>query len=194
MAMIHALRLTTTLLLLAALSCSSSRNSEPEGARQRGPTFVTYEGRSLDASISTRHTLRHLGDRWLVLEARLISRSGTLEIRRQDISVRDPAGHRLPMISIQEFRASYPEFRSAFTEPQLSGRNFWEEPVPLPECGWFFIHPSRGLSRDVIYIHPQSDCYGPLVFQVPSGVQPGRWVVMVDLEEENIRIPFLLEE
>ena len=64
----------------------------------------------------------------------------------------------------------------------------------MPECGWFFIHPSRGLSRVVIYIHPQSDCYGPLVFQVLGGVQPGRWVVMVDLEEENIRIPFLLEE
>ena len=182
------------LLLSAAAGCSSSRTSEPQGAQQRGPTFVSYDGHSFDAGLSTRHAARHLGDRWLVLEITMVSRSGVLELRREDIQVRDPSGNRLPLISRQEFQASYPQFRSAFWDSEFPVQNPWGDDPPLTRCGWFFVHPSQGLSRDVVYLNPQRACSGPLVFQVPGGVQPGRWVLAIDLEEDNVRIPFILED
>jgi len=36
-------------------------------------------------------------------------------------------------------------------------------------------------------------CWGPLVFQVPGGVQPGRWRLVIELEESTADIPFELE-
>jgi hypothetical protein len=31
-----------------------------------------------------------------------------------------------------------------------------------------------------------------LVFAVPEGVRPGQWVLIIDLEEHDVRIPFKL--
>lgn len=148
----------------------------------------------MDAGLSTRQASRHLGERWLVVEVRLESRSGPLQLNRADISVRDPRGNRLPLISRQEFQASYPQFRSAFLDYETEVKDPWTEETPFPQCGWFFVHPSRGPSQESIYLNSQRDCFGPLVFQVPGGVQPGRWVLMIDLEEDDVRIPFQLEE
>ncbi len=190
-------RLLQNLVLISActgLACSSSQVSDPNGAQQKGPHFVSYDGYSLDAGLSTRFAARNLGEGWLVLQMSLISRNGSYQLYRPDISVRDPNGNRLPLISREEFRSSYPQFRSAFLESEIAGNDPWEETTQLPECGWFFVQPSRGLSQDAIYLTPQRRCVGPLVFQVPGGVQPGRWVLMIDLEEEDVRIPFHLQE
>jgi len=37
------------------------------------------------------------------------------------------------------------------------------------------------------------ECSGPLVFSVPGGVQPGRWRLVIDLEESRVDLPFELE-
>lgn len=180
--------------ICAGLACSSSSSPDHKGAQQKGPHFVSYDGFSLDAGLSTRFAARNLGEDWLVLQMSLISRSGSFELHRRDISVRDPSGNRLPLISREEFRLSYPQFRSAFLESEIAGSDPWEETTQLPQCGWFFVQPSRGLSQDSIYLTPQRRCVGPFVFQVPGGVQPGRWVLMIDLEEDDVRIPFQLQE
>jgi hypothetical protein len=187
-------QLAAVLLLSVGVGCSSSGTSEPQGARERGPTFVSYDGRSLDAGLSTRFATRHLGDRWLVLQIAMISRSGVLEIQRDAIEVRDPEGNRLPLISREEFQASYSQFRAAIRDSDVSSPDPWAEEAPFDRCSWFFVHPSRGLSRDVVYLNPQRECSGPLVFQVPGGVQPGRWILAIDLEEDAVRIPFILRD
>ena len=43
------------------------------GAQQKGPHFVSYDGFSLDAGLSTRFAARNLGEGWLVLQMSLIS-------------------------------------------------------------------------------------------------------------------------
>lgn len=192
--MVQELRSLVMLPVLLGLACSSSSNSTPMGAQDKGPNFVSYDGRSLDVGVNTRYATRNLGERWLVLQTSLVSRSGSIELNRKDISVRDPNGNRLPLISREEFRLSYPQFRSAFLDSELIGGDPWGDIGRLIPCGWFFVDPSNGLSQDAIYVNSQRGCFGPLVFQVPGGVQPGRWVLMIDLEEEDVRIPFQLQE
>jgi len=36
-------------------------------------------------------------------------------------------------------------------------------------------------------------CSGPLVFRVSGGIQPGRWRLIIELEESRVDIPFVLE-
>ena len=43
-----------------------------------------------------------------------------------------------------------------------------------------------------IKAHLEYWCSGPLVFAVADGVQPGRWVLLIDLEGSDVRIPFTL--
>jgi hypothetical protein len=65
----------------------------------------------------------------------------------------------------------------------------------LSPCGYWFIVP-RGVTNfaPILEVSPLRVCYGPLVFHVPGGVQPGRWVLEIDLEESDVRIPFTLGE
>ena len=35
-------------------------------------------------------------------------------------------------------------------------------------------------------------CSGALVFNVPGGVRPGKWVLIIGLEGNDVRIPFTL--
>ena len=43
-----------------------------------------------------------------------------------------------------------------------------------------------------IKAHLEYWCSGPLVFAVPDGVRPGEWVLLIDLEGSDVRIPFTL--
>jgi hypothetical protein len=45
---------------------------------------------------------------------------------------------------------------------------------------------------DQVSVNYQRVCQGRLFFKVPGGVQPGRYVLGVDLEETAVRIPFTL--
>ncbi len=60
-------------------------------------------------------------------------------------------------------------------------------------CGdWFFRAPTDGLTRDVLTFSSVEVCDGILFFHVPGGVQPGRWVLEIKLEESIVEIPFVL--
>ncbi len=50
-----------------------------------------------------------------------------------------------------------------------------------------------GFAQDEIAINPFEECWGPLVFNVTGGVQPGRWRLVIELEESTADIPFHLE-
>jgi hypothetical protein len=48
--------------------------------------------------------------------------------------------------------------------------------------------------RSSLRINPGQWCSGPLVFRAPGGVQPGPWLVLIRLEEGELRVPFPLSE
>jgi hypothetical protein len=49
------------------------------------------------------------------------------------------------------------------------------------------------LSFDEIPINSAQICSGPLAFKVPGGIQPGRWRLIIELQESRADIPFTLE-
>jgi hypothetical protein len=66
-------------------------------------------------------------------------------------------------------------------------------PQRLDECAiQFFVTPGQGVSFDQVTLNDRRECFGRLFFDVPGGIQSGRWVLGIDLEESEIRIPFEL--
>ncbi len=57
---------------------------------------------------------------------------------------------------------------------------------------WFLEEPVGGFAQDEIAISTFEECWGPLVFKVTGGVQPGRWRLVIELEESTADIPFEL--
>jgi hypothetical protein len=49
------------------------------------------------------------------------------------------------------------------------------------------------ITFDELPLSSSQICSGPLVFKVPGGVQPGRWRLIIELQESRADIPFTLE-
>jgi hypothetical protein len=184
------------LVLAACAACSSSSVAPEEELAQEGRTLVRYTGSELQALVSFRWADAHLGDEWLALVVWLSGgRTATTAIERDAVQARGPDGTRYPLLSQQAFREAYPEILSSLRSVDLSyppGRGFAGERRP---CGrWFLAAPWEGFAYDTIDVSPFQFCSGPLVFLVPGGVQPGPWVLEIDLEESKVRIPFVLGE
>jgi len=58
---------------------------------------------------------------------------------------------------------------------------------------WFLQGPFGGFAYDEVPVSTFQLCSGPLVFKVSGGVQPGRWRLVIELEESRVDIPFELE-
>jgi hypothetical protein len=190
------------LLLVVAFGsgCSSSRGTagpDPDEPviKQSNRTRMYYRGIELEAELDYYWANRHLGDQWLILK---LSMAGIGPVTRVDgnaIRVRTPEGYRIPLPDQQEFLEIYPDLRVT-----LDAAKAWVGPTgkfagAMDPCGYWFIVP-RGTTSFARYLDvtPLRVCYGPLVFQVPLGVQPGRWVLEIDLQESDVRIPFVLGE
>lgn len=177
--------------ITASLGCSTGVSNQTPEVTQRGAYLVWYQGPEIRAELDYRWANGHLGDEWLILK---LSLSGTgCSVDRTDISVRTPDGHTLPLLDQQEFRRVYGQLwvgldRSYAWEPP-SGRFAGSREL----CGqWYLVPPGQLLASPTLFLASTRVCTGPLVFQVPIGVQPGPWVLMIDLEERDARIPFTL--
>jgi hypothetical protein len=45
---------------------------------------------------------------------------------------------------------------------------------------------------DRLSLNDRRACQGRFFFKIPGGVQPGKWVLGMDLEETKVRIPFTI--
>jgi hypothetical protein len=142
------------------------------------------------------HASRSLGDEWLIVAVELTasSRRGATVVNHSDISAITPDGRRLPLISQEEFRSNFGSFRVALERALRSlpilGRY---DSAQMPCERWFLADPFGGFAYDEVPVNTFQLCSGPLVFKVPGGVQPGRWRLIIELEESRVDIPFELE-
>ncbi len=177
-------------------ACSTGSSTVEEGTRELSRYSVLYEGPELEAVVRTRQAQHDIGEEWLILVAHLrgAHSSGITEIHRKDISVRTPDGRRLPLISQDEFREVYREIHSRVRRATESSAPLSTYRRDLRLCDrWFLVEPTGGFAQDEIAISTFEECWGPLVFAVPGGVQPGRWRLVIELEESRADIPFELE-
>ncbi len=184
------------LLLAVTVACSSASTTPAPEVTEHGTYQVWYHGPEIEAELNYRWADGNLGDEWLVLRLSLAGTGGSsTTVERHVIRIRNPQGHTIALIDQDEFRGVYGNLHTAIDRAGalvgpsarfLRGRQLRDR--------WFFAPPFGGLAFDSLYASPMSVSSGPLVFRIAGGVQPGRWVLMIDLEESVARIPFVLGE
>jgi hypothetical protein len=184
------------LLAITGCATTSEPNATDPGTHVIHRNAVLHEGPELVAVVAYLQGKNSVAEDRLILAVEFTSPrgSGPNVVSRSDISVRTPEGRRLALISQDEFRRSsarirIPVERTLDFLPLL----YRYQPSRQPCDRWFLVPPPGNIAFDEIPINSSQTCSGPLVFNVPGGVQPGRWRLVIELEESRANIPFVLE-
>lgn len=185
------------LLVFTGCATSSTPDSDEQGSRRIQANAVLHQGPEVAAMLVHPSGKKSLGEEWLVLAAEVTGArdGGGVIVNRDAISLRTPDGRRLPLISQDEFRSNYPRFmipveRTLAYLPLLDRHAFSRE---VPCSRWFLVSPPALQAFDEVPLSSSQICSGPLVFRVPGGVQPGRWRLIIELQESRADVSFTLE-
>jgi hypothetical protein len=185
------------IMVIAACASSTGTSDDRTGTREVTRFVVLHEGPELAATVARSSGKRSIGEEWLVLAAELTATEGAgpFVVKRSDITVRSPDGRRFMAVSQNEFRENYPRLQipTERTLANLPLLDRYKLSRNVPCTQWFFAAPPEMLSFDEIPISSSQICSGPLIFSVPGGVQPGRWRLIIELQESRADIPFTLE-
>ena len=182
--------------IVSSWTCSSAVPTDVPGVSAVGDHVRRYEGADLEVVLGTGYAAGHVGEEYLLLGATLAGTNGErmTTVDRAEISVRTPDRRKIPLLSQEDFREVYGKLNvparlaEAFSPTMLDSK-----PTRRPCGDWFFEAPTDGIARDVLTISSVEVCDGILFFHVPGGVQPGRWVLEINLEESVVEIPFFLD-
>jgi len=182
-------------MIVAAVGCSSAVPTETPGVERLGATSLRYRGPEVEVVMSHRYATASVGADWLMLELAITTAdTATVEIDRNKIWVRTPAGEEVALASQEAFRAAYGELSAKLAQADVmaeplgyfAGRR--ERPLEL------FATPFEGLVYETVWLTYQEVHVGRLYFEVPGGIQPGRWELHLKLTESEVRIPFRLAD
>jgi hypothetical protein len=185
------LALTITVLC----GCSSVEPTDDPGIDRVGQYLLMSKGPEAEVVVGYRYAQQHLGASWLLLEMAVTSPHGqTARIAREKVSLRTPAGATIPLATQEEFAADYAGLQANLRAADVvrDPMDYWpprKEYCPIQ----FFVAPGQGVSFDEFSVNDFRACQGRFMFKVPGGVQAGRYVLTIDLEESEIRVPFTLE-
>ena len=184
------------LLLIAGCATSSGPSTTEPGTREVSRYAVIHEGPELAVGLGFYQATRSIGDEWLIVAVELTASAGggRVIVNHSDISVISPDGRRLVLVSQEEFRENYGAVRVAVERALRSlpilGRY---DRSQMPCDRWFLVGPFGGFAYEEVPVNTFQLCSGPLVFKVVGGIQPGRWRLIIDLEESRVDLPFELE-
>jgi len=193
------LKLSTPLLgliLLTGCATSSEPSASNPGTHEIHRNAVLHEGPELVAVVAYRQGKNSVAEERLILAVEFTSprSAGPNIVSRSDISIRTPGGRRLELISQDDFRRSFARMRIPVERTlEFLPLLYRYLPTRLPCDRWFLVSPPKNIAFDEIPINSSQTCSGPLVFSVPGGVQPGRWRLVIELEESRADIPFIIE-
>jgi hypothetical protein len=189
--------LSTVLLgaVVAAAACSSAVPTETPGVEQLGQYLMRQNGSEADVVLGYKHAAQSLGEEWLLLELAITSPSGeSAKFERENIWVRTPAGVQVPAASQKAFGEAYGSMRNKIAQANVARDPMDYFPPNRQACTLdLFVAPGEGIAFDQVTVNDRRACQGKLFFYIPGGVQTGRYVLGIDLQEDEIRIPFTLE-
>lgn len=191
-------RYAAWLIFVATLSgCGSValEATDPPVAEEVGPSTVKVASSEVWAVLDYRFASQNLGSEWLIVELGVTAADRrSADIKRDAVFVRTPEGRRLPLASQGEFSRAYAELRPELNRADVNRRPIYTNfPHNRRLCRFqFFAEPGGDVVFGSVYVNDQRACYERLFFRVPGGVQPGRWMLGIDFEESDIRIPFRL--
>lgn len=185
--------------VMAAPGCStgSSGASAPAPSTaprvsQVGRTQVRTIGADLEGVVSYKFADSSLGDEWLILSLALTGRRAeSIQVSQRGVSARTPDGRRIALPTQKEFIDAYPELRSTLRRAEVASEPLEATRGGRRPCDLDFLRiPGTGATRDAIWINERQLCVGMLAFPVRGGIQPGRWSVIIELEESSLELPF----
>ncbi len=184
--------------LLAACSSAPSGDkglvTEPTVDRP-GRTIVRYRDRLVEVLVDYKFATRSVGDEWMILNVAATGlQSQSIEIRRGNVLVRTPDGRKIPLPSYPDFIDAYPEIQSAARRAALAA-----DPLDFTHAGrrpcnlGFQPLPGTVAALESVYVNMREICHGLLFFPIQGGIQPGRWELIIEFEESEARVPFVIE-
>lgn len=196
----HTMRLTNgvalalgAVSLLALTACSTATPTETPGVERLGGTVLRYTGPQLEAILSYRWANLNPGADWLFLDVALTgTRRDAVEVARDKVSLLTPTGEVVPLASQQEFGEAYPQLAAALARAEVAAEPLGYFPGRTPEGLDFLVVPGTGLALESVWVNDLDVAIGRLSFDLPAGVQSGRYELRIDLEESKVRIPFRL--
>jgi hypothetical protein len=196
-----ALRNIVTLIVVfgvatTMVSCSTGTPTDTPGVERMGQYILKQFGPELWTVLGYRFANSQMAEEWMIVEVGFSSPSGqNARVERKNIFLRSPAGDTIPLPSQREFNEAYGALRPVIAKADVDRDPLDYFPPSRIECAvQFFVTPGGGVSFDEVTVNDKRGCYGRLFFNVPGGIQSGRWTLGVDLEESEIRIPFELGE
>lgn len=180
------------LAAVAVAGCSTAVPTETPGVERLGETVLRYAGPEAEMVASYRYAALNPVEDWLFLDVAFAAVKDPVEIDRRNISVRTPAGEEIALATQEAFRAAHGELAPKLARADVVGEPLGYFPARVEKKLELFATPFEGLVFDSFWVSYREVYVGRLYFEVPGGVQPGRWELRVKLEESEIRIPFRL--
>ncbi len=182
-------------LTVAVLGCSSATPTDTPGIDRLGKYILRQEGPEVDVVLGYKYAaIKSLGDEWLILEIAVTSPASTsAEIRRENIWVETPGGEKIPLATQRTFGEAYRTIRNTIEAAKIARDPMdYFLPSRRPCRVQFFVPPGAGVAYDAVSVNDRRACEGRLYFKIPGGIEQGRWVLGMDLENSTVRIPFTL--
>lgn len=186
--------LALAVALIAGGCASGGGDGLAFGDPGRESTAVTYRGPELWLVVDYEFAAQNLAEEWLLLDFHATGSSGaSVSLERDAFFVITPAGRRIPLATQKEFGQAYGGLRAKLRRAQIVRNPLSYFPGGRRACsGGFFAAPGQGLAFDQFTVNSQLVCATMLFFAIPGAVQPGQYVLGIDLEETEVRIPFRL--
>jgi hypothetical protein len=181
------------LVLLTLTACSTATPTDTPGVERLGNTILHYRGRELDVLLSYRFANFNPGEDWLFLDVGITAETRTsVEIKRERIAIRTPAGEIIPLATQREFGAAYGKLAPVLARADIASEPLDYYPGRRPIGLDLLVPPGSALALESVWVNDQEVAIGRLSFDIPAGVQLGPYELRIDLQETKIRIPFRL--
>jgi len=185
------------LLLAAGLVGCTTATLAPQATpvlERIGDGVERYGGSDLWVVVEYQFADMSLGEEWLMLDVAATAAEGrTATINRDRVFVRTPSGTRVPLASQREFSQAYRGLRSRLVRADIVSNPVLYFPPTRVLYGFrFFAAPGTDITFDEVVLNDRRACTERFFFNIPGGVQAGRWVLGIDLVESDVRIPFEL--
>ena len=134
-----------------------------------------------------------LGKEWMLLEVGLTVHPGhNQNITRDAFALETPDGSKIRLATQAEVNANTAVLRSLNARADIQREPISYFPVQAQIACWigFFADPAQPeLPFDQFGITPDQACLGRLFFQVPDGIEYGRYILHVKLAKSELAVP-----
>ncbi len=181
---------------IGLVGCSSAKPTGDPGVDRVGKYLLMSKTPELEVVIGYRHAQYKIGAPWLLLEVAMTSPTGEVAtVERSEVSVETPDGKTIPLATQKEFTKAYSSLQAFIRSADVvrDPMDYW--PPRKVTCPiQFFVEPGSTVSFDQVTVSDRSACQGRFLFEIPGGVQPGRYVFKIDSEKNKITIPITFEK